>query len=260
MKHKDLPNVPLNAKGTPAYTDLMCGRFTLTVDSLEFIEAVKRLNVKLFGHPPSMPPFKPRFNIAPTQLHPIILADGEEFAAQPARWGLVNFWAKDAKRAARQINARSETVATTRAYARPFKRQRCLVPADGWYEWSGPKGNRQPHWIHREDREPFVFAGLYDVWQPEPDRPATTFTILTTDATEALANIHARMPVVMPIDRAESWLDRGNLDSDAVLSLLDLPSDDSFITVPVSSRVNAVRNDDPTLLQIEQQPTLDMVE
>ncbi len=161
----------------------MCGRFTLTVDSLEFIEAVKRLNVKLFGDPP----FTPRFNVAPTQLHPIFLADGEEFAAQPARWGLVNFWAKDAKRAARQINARSETVATTRAYARPFKRQRCLVPADGWYEWNGPKDNRQPHWIHREDREPFVFAGLYDIWHPELDRPAVTFTIITTDSTEALA-------------------------------------------------------------------------
>ncbi len=232
----------------------MCGRFTLTVDSLEFIEAVQRLNVKLFGGGD----FKPRFNIAPTQLHPILLADGEEFAAQPARWGLINSWARDAKRAARQINARSETVADSRAYARPFKRQRCLVPADGWYEWSGPKSQRQPHWIHRADREPFVFAGLYDVWHPEPDRPAATFTILTREATEALASIYPRMPVVLPPDRQEAWLDSGNQEKDSVLALLELPADDSFITMPVSSRVNAVKHDDPTLLEVEEQPSLDL--
>ena len=232
----------------------MCGRFTLTVDSLEFIEAVQRLNVKLFGGGD----FKPRFNIAPTQLHPILLADGEEFAAQPARWGLVNSWARDAKRAARQINARSETVADSGAYARPFKRQRCLVPADGWYEWSGPKSQRQPHWIHRADREPFVFAGLYDVWHPEPDRPAATFTILTMEATEALASIYPRMPVVLPPDRQEAWLDSGNQEKDSVLALLALPPDDSFITMPVSSRVNAVKHDDPTLLEVEEQPSLDL--
>ena len=232
----------------------MCGRFTLTVDSLEFIDSVQRLNVQLFGGGD----FQPRFNIAPTQLHPIILADGEQFVAQPARWGLVNSWAKDAKRAARQINARSETVAQSRAYARPFKRQRCLVPADGWYEWSGPKDRRQPHWIHNSEREPFAFAGLYEIWHPEPDRPAVTFTILTREASESLASIHARMPVVLPPDRHESWLDRGNVAPESVLPLLDLPPDDSFVTVPVSTRVNAVRNDDPTLLEPESQHALDL--
>ena len=232
----------------------MCGRFTLTVDSLEFIEAVQRLNVKLFGGGD----FKPRFNVAPTQLHPIILADAEEFAVQPARWGLVNFWARDAKRAARQINARSETVAESRAYARPFKRQRCLVPADGWYEWSGPKSQRQPHWIHRADREPFLFAGLYDIWHPEPERPAVTFTILTREASEALANIHSRMPVVLPPDRQEDWLDPGNQEQESTLALLDLSPDDSFISMPVSSRVNAVKHDDPSLLEIEEQPSLEL--
>ena len=188
----------------------MCGRFTLTVDSLEFrLKRSKRLNVKPVRRSVVQAAVQARFNIAPTQLHPIILADGEAFAAQPARWGLVNAWARDAKQAARQINARAETVADSRAYARPFRRQRCLVPADGWYEWSGPKQQRQPHWIHRADREPFVFAGLYDIWHPEPDRPAVTFTILTTEATDALASIHARMPVVMPPERQEAWLDAG---------------------------------------------------
>ncbi len=229
----------------------MCGRFTLTVESLELVEAVRRLNVQLRAVI-----FRPRHNVAPTQLHPIILADGEQFAAQPARWGLVNFWATDAKRASQQINARSETVAASRAYARPFKRQRCLVPADGWYEWNGPRRQRQPHWLHRADREPFVFAGLYDIWYPQPDRPAATFTILTSEASQSLASIHARMPVVMPANRQEAWLDSGNQDAAALRFLLDLPPDDAFVAVPVSSRVNAVRNDDPSLLHIEQQPML----
>ncbi len=232
----------------------MCGRFTLTVDSLEFVEALERLNVQLFG----ADGFKPRFNIAPTQLHPIVLADGEAIVAQPARWGLVNSWAKDAKRAARQINARSETVAESRAYARPFKRQRCLVPADGWYEWSGPKSQRQPHWIHRADAEPFCFAGLYDIWHPEPERPAVTFTILTRPAIDALANIHERMPVVLPDDRHEAWLDPTSLEASAVLPLLDLPPDDAFVSLPVSPRVNSVKHDDSSLLEPQQQPALEL--
>ena len=232
----------------------MCGRFTLTVEQLEFIEAVQRLNVTLFGGGD----FRPRFNIAPTQLHPIILADGEAVAAQPARWGLVNSWARDAKRAARQINARSETVAESRAFGRPFQRRRCLVPADGWYEWSGPKSQRQPHWIHRADREAFVFAGLYDIWHPEPERPAVTFTILTKASTDALAGIHSRMPVVLPPERQEAWLDPGNRERDSVLPLLDLRPDDSFVAEPVSARVNSVKHDDPGLLDTEEQPSLDL--
>lgn len=233
----------------------MCGRFTLTVEQQQLVE-----NMLKFGIEVSFDYFSivPRFNIAPTQLHPIILAEREEFVVQPARWGLVNAWAQDAKRAARQINARAETVAESRAYARPFQRQRCLVPADGWYEWSGPKNERQPHWIHRADRELFVFAGLYDIWRAEPDRPTLTFTILTTEATDALASVYSRMPVVLPVDRHEAWLDAGNRDSESLLPLLDLPPDDAFIAQPVSTRVNSVKNDDPSLLEPEQQSRFDL--
>ena len=234
----------------------MCGRFTLTIDSLEFVDALQRLQARLDG----AKPFQARFNVAPTQLHPILLADGEDYAVQPARWGLVNSWAKDAKRASRQINARSETVAESRAYARPFARQRCLVPADGWYEWSGPKTQRQPHWIHRADREPFLFAGLYDTWYPEPERPAITFTILTQPAIDSLASIHDRMPVVLPPDRHEAWLDPVPREREDVLALLRLPPDDAFIADPVSVRVNSVRHDDPGLLQIEQQSGFELLQ
>ncbi|MDE2967631.1 MAG: SOS response-associated peptidase [Chloroflexota bacterium] len=233
----------------------MCARFTLTREEEELVETWRQRGIEVtfdfFSH-------KPRFNVAPTQVHPILLAEREAFAVQPARWGLVNSWAKDAKRASRQINARSETVAESRAYARSFKRRRCLIPADGWYEWSGPKNQRQPHWIHRADHEPFVFAGLYDVWYPEPERAAVTFTILTQDSTEALASIHSRMPVVLPPDRLEAWLDSGHEDQESVLALLELPPDDAFIAESVSTRVNSVKNDDPGLLLPEQQPRLDL--
>ena len=227
----------------------MCGRFTLTADALELVEAVQRLQARL----DAAPSFRPRFNVAPTQLHPILIADGESIAVQPARWGLVNSWARDSKRASKQINARSEGVSESRAYARPFKRQRCLVPADGWYEWSGPRSQRQPHWIHRADRSSFAFAGLYEIWRPQPERPAVTFTILTKPADRALASIHSRMPVLMPTDRQESWLDPGLTDTNRLRELIDAPEDDSLISISVSSRVNSVKHDDATLLQAESQ-------
>ena len=231
----------------------MCGRFTLTADSLAMVTAAQQLAETLFAGVPH----RPRYNIAPTQEHPIVRAGGEDQVAETARWGLVNSWATDAKRAGRQINARSETVATSRAYARSFKRRRCVVPADGWYEWSGPKDARQPHWIHHADREPFFFAGLYEIWHPTPEQAQTTFTILTTDANDTLAAIHQRMPVVMPVDRLDDWLDPTAQDMDALSALLVAAPNDAFISVPVSPRVNSVRNDDSSLLQPHEQPSFD---
>ena len=233
----------------------MCGRFTLTVEALELVAAAQELAQALFDDIPH----RPRYNVAPTQEHPIVRAAGEDLNAETARWGLVNSWAKDAKRAGRQINARSETAARSRAYARPFKRKRCAIPADGWYEWSGPKEARQPHWIHHADREPFLFAGLYEVWYPEPDQPQTTFTILTTDANDALASIHERMPVLMPQARLDDWLDPTVEDVDALSALLVSAPNDAFVSLPVSPRVNSVRNDDPSLLQPHEQPSFDQL-
>jgi len=162
----------------------------------------------------------------------------------------------DAKRAGRQINARSESVATSRAYASAFKRRRCLIPADGWYEWSGPKDQRQPHWIHHADGVPFLFAGIYEAWFPERDQPQTTFSIITTDANQTLVAIHARMPVVVPADRVDEWLDPQR-DPDALVPLMAAAPNDAFVSRPVSTRVNSVRNDDPSLLNSVQQRTLD---
>ena len=231
----------------------MCGRFTLTAETLDLVVAAQQLAPAVFGDIA----WRPRFNIAPTQEHPILHIDREEIAAQTARWGLVNRWAKHAKRAARQINARSETVHESRAYAKAFQRRRCVVPADGWYEWSGPKDARQPHWMHRADGQPFLFAGLYEAWYPQPDQPQTTFTILTTDANDALASVHARMPVTVPQGHLERWLDPHSADLDALSPILRPAPDDAFVSRAVSPRVNSVRNDDPSLLDPFEQPTLD---
>ena len=231
----------------------MCGRFTLTVTSLEMFAQTQQLAAQIFD--PVR--YRPRYNIAPTNEHVIVRIEAEDFAAQNAKWGLINSWAKDAKRAGRQINARCETLASSRVWKPAFQKRRCAIPADGWFEWTGPKNKRQPHWIHRPDAEPFLFAGLYERWTPrdggDDATPITTFTIITTDANEQLASIHNRMPVVLPNDRLEAWLDPRVSDLEQLQPLLTSAPDDAFISVAVSPRVNSVRNDNPELLTPQEQ-------
>lgn len=236
----------------------MCGRFTLTIDALDAAAAAYQLPPLIF----ESLRYRPRYNIAPTNEHLIIRFEREEFSAENANWGLINSWAKDAKRAARQINARCESLESSRVWKPAFQRRRCVVPADGWFEWTGPKEQRRPHWIHRPDREPFLFAGLYERWTPrgadgdaqdEPAQPITTFTIITTAANEQLAAIHARMPVVLPNERLDAWLDPQLTDPAQLRSLLAAAPDDAFTSAAVSPRVNSVRNDDPDLLLPHEQ-------
>ncbi len=235
----------------------MCGRFTLTAAALESVAETQQLPARIFGQLR----FRPRYNIAPTNEHVIVRFEREDFAAQNAKWGLINSWAKDAKRAARQINARCEALASSRVWKPAFARRRCAVPADGWFEWTGPKNNRQPHWIHRPDREPFLFAGLYEHWTPRGRRdqqggaaaPITTFTIITTDANEQLASIHQRMPVVLANDRLEAWLDPHVSEFERLQPLLQSAPNDAFTSTAVSPRVNSVRNDGPDLLAPQEQ-------
>ena len=228
----------------------MCGRFTLTVDALDAAAAAYQLPPLIF----ESLRYRPRYNIAPTNEHLIVRFEREDFTAEHANWGLINSWAKDAKRAARQINARCESLESSRVWKPAFERRRCVVPADGWFEWTGPKEQRQPHWIHRPDGEPFLFAGLYERWTPrdggdgDAAQPITTFTIITTAANEQLAAIHERMPVVLPNERLDAWLDPRLTDPAQLRSLLDAAPDDAFTSAAVSPRVNSVRNDDPDLL------------
>ena len=191
----------------------------------------------------------PRFNIAPMQEYVVVREEAEQRRLEPARWGLVNGWAKDNSRAARQINARAETVDTRPAYRSAFQARRCVAPVDGFYEWRGPRGKRQPLWFHRPDEGLLLLAGLWEVWHPTPDREETTFTILTTAANALVAPIHDRMPVVLSDDDVDAWLQSNPRDLSALKELLQPAPEEWLVWRPASVRVNNVRNDDAGLLE-----------
>ncbi len=221
----------------------MCGRFTLSRQ--DAIELAAELGVPV----DSLPNYRPRYNIAPTDLHWILRTKYEERELLPALWGLINSWAKDRKRAASQINARSETLETRAAFKESFRKRRCLVPADGFFEWTGPKKARRPIWFHNPDGRLLFFAGLYSSWQPEPDVWERTFTIITTDANAVVGDIHNRMPVILAPEQAEEWMDAGETDAEKLRALLVPASDELLIGTPVSERANSVKNDDPSVLE-----------
>lgn len=220
----------------------MCGRFTLTNGDPEWVAT--QLEVPL----PQIAQYRPRYNVAPMQRHFIVRGNEHAREAIEARWGLVNVWAKDNSRASRQINARGETVAERPAFRSAFRSRRCVVPADGFYEWSGPRGKRQPHWIRPVDSSLMLMAGLYEDWYPEPDMPETTFTIITTTPNATTSSIHDRMPVILSRDDVDDWLFTPKEDAALMLPLLR-PAPDELLTVSdASPLVNSVKNDGPELL------------
>ncbi len=226
----------------------MCGRFTLSRQEAE------SLAVELGGPVESLPveslkEYRPRYNIAPTNQHWIVRMKYEDRELLPATWGLVNSWAKDKKRAASQINARAETIADRPAFRDAFQKRRCVVPADGFFEWTGPTGARQPFWYYRPDGDLLLFAGLYESWQPAPGQWERTFTIITTEANNIVRAVHDRMPVILPEERINDWLFGRQEDSEALRAML-VPAPDALLTVRrVSPRVNSAREDDPGVLE-----------
>jgi putative SOS response-associated peptidase YedK len=195
----------------------------------------------------TLPNVRPRYNIAPTDEHFIVRMVHEDREVLPATWGLLNAWSKDAKRAAMQINARAETLEKRPAYREAFEKRRCIVPADGFYEWTGPKEKRQPLWFHRPDGGLLYFAGLYDSWQPKPGEWQRTFTIVTTGANELLAPVHDRMPAILARGDVDDWIGPG-VAMDRVRELLAPAPADMLVARRVSTRVNSVRYDSPDLL------------
>jgi putative SOS response-associated peptidase YedK len=189
----------------------------------------------------------PRFNVAPTD-EVYAVAEGKDGTRRLGtfKWGLVPFWAKDPKVGSRMINARVETLRSK--FTRTLERRRCIIPADGFYEWQErPAGQRkQPFFIHRKDGEPLAFAGLWEVWHDDdnPDGdPLRTCSIVTTDANQVVARTHDRMPVTLGPDKWGAWLDVGQHDLDVIEGLL-VPGDPSELEVyPVSTDVNSVKND-----------------
>ena len=221
----------------------MCGRYTLGTP-LEQMLGIFDLRGVDFD-------FTERWNVAPTQNAPVIVnndAGGRKMG--PLRWGLVPFWAKDPGVGNKMINARSETGAEKPAYRAAFRKRRCLVPADGFYEWERPGegSQRVPHWMHYADRRPFAMAGLWESWHPAVGDPLFTFTILTTEASEDLRYIHPRMPVILPPDAWDPWLDSGT-DPEQLLPRLGPRPVGELEEYPVSTRVNSPRNDEPDLVE-----------
>ena len=215
----------------------MCGRYSLIVDA-SVLAGVFEID------PPR--DLKPRFNIAPTQTIPIVRA-GREAPREWAevRWGLVPSWAKDPKIGARMINARGETVAEKPSFRSAVTRRRCLIPADGFYEWVKTDSGKQPHYIHFEDGRAFAFAGLWERWHKGGDEPLDTCTIITTTPNDLVAGLHDRMPVILQPEIFTEWLAPEPLASDRLQDLLAPHPVADMEAYPVSTHVNKPANDDP---------------
>lgn len=212
----------------------MCGRFTVAVPREDLLDE--------FGV--SEPPFdiRPRYNLAPSQIAPVILrGDDGTLSLAGFRWGLVPFWAKDPAAGNRMINARAETLAERPAFRSAFEERRCLVPADGWYEWMKEGRGKTPLWIHLRSRRPFAFAGLWERWGPRSS-PLHTFTIVTTAAAHSIRHIHDRMPLVLPRAARERWLDPAADTAELMALLRPYPGDD-LEAWSVSRLVNSPDND-----------------
>lgn len=234
----------------------MCGRFTLT--KKDFRELARMLDAETADGLADR--YRSRYNIAPTDEHWIVRTKFERRELLPARWGLVNSWAPDMKGGARQINARSETALTRPAFRDAFERRRCIVPADGFFEWEGTKEARRPIWYHPpDDGALLLFAGLYETWRdPKTAEAHRTFTILTTTANNVVAPVHDRMPVILPPDAIDEWLHVPPRTAAAYAAKLKAhlrpAPEGTLVATEVSRRVNSVANDDPECLARTHDP------
>jgi putative SOS response-associated peptidase YedK len=240
----------------------MCGRYALAHDSAELAEWFK-------AEPVAWPDridesgridgsgLSPRFNIAPTTTSYIVVEEQAGRTLEVGRWGLIPAWSKDVSRAHRMFNARSETAADKPAFRSAFRRRRCLVPADGYYEWQARtragKPVKQPFYIHAADDQVLSLAGLYEDWS-SPQGPLRTFTIMTQESRGAMADIHDRMPVLIDRESWSSWLDPHTPEADVQALVQSRLCADDLECHPVSTDVNKVTNDYPNLVAPIQLP------
>jgi putative SOS response-associated peptidase YedK len=227
----------------------MCGRYTLVTKREDLAKA---FDLPLDAFPESLPP---RYNIAPSEPMLVLLRDPEIRAAH-VRWGLVPGWAKDPSIGNRLINARRETLATRGAFRDSFHERRCLVPADGFYEWldAGARKPRVPHYVRRGDAQPFTFAGLWSSWRGPGGEELLSATIVTTDANHLVGRIHDRMPVIVrPADRA-AWMDPSLHDARELGRLLEAPDAEELELYPVSRYVNNADHDGDLCIRPADEP------
>jgi putative SOS response-associated peptidase YedK len=220
----------------------MCGRFTQERPASDLAE--------IFAAEPLVDDPGARFNVAPTDEVLVVVQREERRAITSYRWGLVPHWATDLKTGSRMFNARAETLTTSPAFRDAFRRRRCLVPVDSFYEWKREGTIRQPYRVIREDGQPLVLAGLWAGWRdPATDQVRRTFTIVTTTPNEALADLHDRMPVLVPDGIWERWLHPTAAGPDELYAMLQ-PTDEIALRIYAVNRdVNDVRQDGPALIE-----------
>jgi putative SOS response-associated peptidase YedK len=219
----------------------MCGRFTLTVDPADL-----QMMLELGEMPLEL---QPRYNIAPTQ--PVaVVTSAENRTVEIFQWGLIPSWSKDPSMAGRMINARAETLHEKPAYRVPFARKRCLILADGFFEWKAQGKGKQPYFIQLASREPFAFAGLWDHWSAPDGGEKLTCSIITCEPNDLMAEIHNRMPVIL--DRAAMWEWLHPAASPIALRALLVPYAGAMKAYPVSTLVNKPGNDVPECIASEQ--------
>lgn len=215
----------------------MCGRYYFFTPADILSERFRLAGV---------PPLRPRYNIAPQSEAAVIVAEEGARRLATMRWGLVPSWSKDAASASRMINARAETAPEKPSFRGPFRRQRALVPADGFYEWKREGTGKRPYALRLSSREPFAMAGLWDRWKTPEGGELLSFTILTTAASPFVSSVHDRMPVILPREAEATWLDPGQ--SEGTLKALLVPYAGELEALPLSTAVNNPRNDGPELL------------
>jgi putative SOS response-associated peptidase YedK len=217
----------------------MCGRYTLASPTERLAEE--------FGVDASSIELAPNYNVAPTQTVAAVLGEGGQRRLEVLRWGLIPPWADDPGIGSRMINARSETAPGKPSFRRAFRERRCLIPADGFYEWQRTNGAKQPYYIHMEDGRPFAFAGLWESWS-KGEGEIRTCTILTTGANALVGEVHDRMPVILAHDAYDVWLDPAS-ERDELTGLLAPYPEDEMEAYPVSRFVNSPSNNDPRCIE-----------
>jgi putative SOS response-associated peptidase YedK len=218
----------------------VCGRFSLGSTA----------RVGQLFELPNWPETPPRYNIAPGQDVPAVIRNRETAAreSRPFRWGLVPFWAKDPTIGNRLINARAETVAAKPAFRGPLRERRCLILADGFYEWEQRGGRKQPWYIRMRDSRPFAFAGLWDRWQPASGEPIETCAIMTTEPNDVVGRVHGRMPVILSPMAYGLWLDPTFQDVEGVQAVLRPFPSEEMVAFPVGLQVNSPTHDSRDLI------------